>query len=54
MAYEKVAYEVADGVATVTLNDPEKRNMLSGQMLGELVDAMTRRRATTRRCARWS
>jgi enoyl-CoA hydratase len=36
----KVLYEVADGVATVTLNDPEKRNMLSGQMLGELVDAM--------------
>src|SRR6478736_4667683 len=37
---EKVAYEVADGVATVTLNDPDKRNMLSGQMLSELVDAM--------------
>jgi enoyl-CoA hydratase len=37
---EKVLYEVADGVATVTLNDPEKRNMLSGQMLAELVDAM--------------
>src|SRR4029079_18994165 len=37
---EKVAYEVADGVATVTLNDPEKRNMLSGQMLSELVEAM--------------
>ena len=33
-------YEVADGVATVTLNNPEKRNMLSGQMLIELVDAM--------------
>jgi enoyl-CoA hydratase len=41
---EKVAYEVADGVATVTLNDPEKRNMLSGQMLGELVEAMKRAR----------
>ena len=40
MAYEKVAYEVVDGVATVTLDDPEKRNMLSGQMLTELVDAM--------------
>jgi enoyl-CoA hydratase len=40
MAYEKVAYEVADGVATVTLNDPEKRNMLSAQMLLELVDAI--------------
>jgi 3-hydroxypropionyl-coenzyme A dehydratase len=39
-AEEKVLYEVADGVATVTLNDPEKRNMLSGQMLTELVVAM--------------
>ena len=38
--FEKVAYEVAGGVATVTLNDPEKRNMLSGQMLTELVAAM--------------
>jgi enoyl-CoA hydratase len=40
MDYEVVKYEVADGVATVTLNNPEKRNMLSGQMLIELVDAM--------------
>jgi enoyl-CoA hydratase/carnithine racemase len=39
-AEEKVLYEVADGVATVTLNDPEKRNMLSGEMLAELVAAM--------------
>ncbi len=46
MAYEKVAYEVADGVATVTLDDPEKRNMLSGQMLTELVDAMKTARDT--------
>ncbi|HEY5976565.1 MAG TPA: enoyl-CoA hydratase-related protein [Solirubrobacterales bacterium] len=40
MAYELVDYAVADGVATVTLNNPEKRNMLSGQMLADLVDAM--------------
>jgi enoyl-CoA hydratase/carnithine racemase len=40
MDYEVVKYEVAAGVATVTLNNPEKRNMLSGQMLTELVDAM--------------
>src|SRR6476659_9268892 len=40
MAYELVDYGVAGGVATVTLNNPEKRNMLSGQMLAELVDAM--------------
>jgi enoyl-CoA hydratase/carnithine racemase len=41
---DKIAYEVVDGVATVTLNDPEKRNMLSGQMLAELVAAMKRAR----------
>jgi enoyl-CoA hydratase len=41
---ELVLYDVADGVATVTLNDPEKRNMLSGQMLIGLVDAMKRAR----------
>ncbi len=41
---QKVAYQVADGVATVTLDDPEKRNTLSGQMLAELVAAMKRAR----------
>jgi len=40
VGYELVSYEVADGVATVTLDNPEKRNMLSAQMLAELVDAM--------------
>jgi enoyl-CoA hydratase len=40
VGYEQVSYEVADGIATVTLDNPEKRNMLSGQMLAELVDAM--------------
>jgi enoyl-CoA hydratase/carnithine racemase len=40
VGYEQVRYEVADGVATVTLDNPEKRNMLSAQMLAELVDAM--------------
>src|ERR1700750_3285098 len=39
-SFDKVRYEVADGVATVTLDDPEKRNMLSGAMLSELVAAM--------------
>ena len=42
MDYEQLLYEVKDGVATVTLNRPEQRNALSGQMLGELVDAMSR------------
>jgi 3-hydroxypropionyl-coenzyme A dehydratase len=44
MDYEVVRYEVAEGVATVTLDNPEKRNMLSAQMLAELVDAMKRAR----------
>jgi enoyl-CoA hydratase len=39
-SFDKVLYEVADGVATVMLNDPEKRNMLSGSMLSEVVAAM--------------
>ena len=40
MAYQQLLYDVADGVATLTLNRPEQRNALSGQLLGELVDAM--------------
>jgi enoyl-CoA hydratase len=40
VTFQTVRYEVADDVATVTLNDPDKRNMLSGQMLSELVAAM--------------
>jgi enoyl-CoA hydratase/carnithine racemase len=41
---EVVRYEVADGVATVTLNNPEKRNMLSGEMLIGLVESMRQAR----------
>ncbi len=37
MDYEVVKYEVAEGVATVTLNNPEKRNMLSGQMRARFI-----------------
>lgn len=35
-------YEVADGVATVTLNRPDQRNALSGELLWQLVEAMKR------------
>jgi 3-hydroxypropionyl-coenzyme A dehydratase len=44
MAADLVRYEVEGRVATVTLNDPEKRNRLSGEMLAELVDAIRRAR----------
>lgn len=44
MSESLVAYEVVDGVATITLDDPEKRNMLSHAMLAELVAAFERAR----------
>jgi enoyl-CoA hydratase/carnithine racemase len=37
--YETLLYDVADGVATITLNQPDTRNALSNELLGELIDA---------------
>jgi enoyl-CoA hydratase/carnithine racemase len=46
MPYEKIRYEVGDGgVATVTLDDPDTRNSLSNQLLGELIEAFEAARA---------
>ena len=39
-AYEKINYAVADGIATIALDDPETRNALSDQLLFELLDAL--------------
>ncbi len=45
MAPDHVLYDAAsDGVATITLNDPDTRNSLSGEMLEGLIDAFTRAR----------
>ncbi|MFG2006468.1 enoyl-CoA hydratase/isomerase family protein [Spirillospora sp. NPDC048911] len=43
--YEAILYEVADRVATITLNRPDARNALSDQMIEELLDAFGRARA---------
>jgi enoyl-CoA hydratase/carnithine racemase len=40
MTYEKLRYEVESGVATIALDDPETRNALSDQLLGELLGAL--------------
>ncbi len=40
MDYEQILYEIDDGVATVTLNRPEKLNAMTAQMGAELADAM--------------
>jgi 3-hydroxypropionyl-coenzyme A dehydratase len=42
MAVEHVLYEVSDGVATITLNDPDTRNSLSAEMLLGLHQAFDR------------
>jgi enoyl-CoA hydratase len=41
LKYESLLYEVAEsGVATITLNQPDTRNALSAELLGELIDAL--------------
>src|ERR671933_700632 len=43
MAFETLRYEVAgNGVATVTLDQPETRNALSDQVLDELIGVVNR------------
>lgn len=41
-APSEVTYEVADHVATVTLNAPDRMNTISGAMLNDLSDALLR------------
>ncbi len=52
MPTEKVLYEVAeDGVATITLNDPDTRNALSVELLSGLIEAFEAARVEERvRC----
>jgi enoyl-CoA hydratase/carnithine racemase len=45
VAGEKVLYEAGDdGVATLTLNDPDTRNSLSAELLGDLLAGLERAR----------
>jgi enoyl-CoA hydratase len=41
---DELLYEVRDGIATLTLNRPEQRNALNGELLSELVAAVKRAR----------
>jgi len=45
MTYEKITHDVADGIATITLDDPDTRNSLSPELLTELLDALGASRA---------
>jgi enoyl-CoA hydratase/carnithine racemase len=39
MTYETITYDVADKIATITLNRPERLNAFTGQMMLDLIDA---------------
>src|SRR6476620_1497419 len=41
LMYHKIIYELRDGVARVTLNRPEKRNALDGEIVAELKAAFS-------------
>ncbi len=42
MTYEAILYDVAEGVATITLNKPERLNAFDNEMLTEWADAIHR------------
>ncbi len=42
MDYTQIRYEVADGIATLTLNRPDQLNAFTGTMMNEIIDAFDR------------
>lgn len=42
MNYELIKFEIADAVATITFNRPDKRNAMSDDMRTEFIDALER------------
>lgn len=38
--FHKIIYEIREGIARITLNRPEKRNALDGELVAELKDAL--------------
>jgi len=47
MPYTTILFDIADNIATITLNRPEKLNSFTEEMHGELRDAMQRVRANS-------
>jgi enoyl-CoA hydratase/carnithine racemase len=39
MEYEQIAYDVADNIATITMNRPDQLNAFTGRMMNEMIDA---------------
>jgi enoyl-CoA hydratase/carnithine racemase len=40
--YEQITYEVADNIATLTMNRPDQLNAFTGRMMNEMIDAFDR------------
>jgi enoyl-CoA hydratase/carnithine racemase len=40
--FTQILYDVADGIATITLHRPEKMNAFTGTMMAEMIDAFDR------------
>ena len=47
MDYTQIVYEVADHIATITLNRPEQLNAFTNTMMREVIDAFDRRKGTS-------
>ena len=41
MTYQTILFDIADNVATITLNRPERMNACSLDMAGEINDALS-------------
>ena len=42
MNYQDITLDIADGIATITLNRPDKLNAFTGKMMYEIIDAFDR------------
>jgi enoyl-CoA hydratase/carnithine racemase len=42
MGYSQINLDIGEGIATLTLNRPEKMNAFTGTMMGEIIDAIDR------------
>ncbi len=41
MSYQDIQFSLADGIARLTLNRPDKLNSFTARMHGEVADALT-------------